>query len=190
MAYVPIDPAALDVESVIQSSTHVQINENAEDTRTKMLVNTAAIAALNFGLVKLMYRKSFDFTVDVTKGGTTSYVEIELDEPITNEVLTPATADDFIPISNDKLDFSSFKFGDNVKVAFNFTSGFNVSMIFKIGSVEKAIGAVAGMVNNFIEIEVPITEESQLIEAALEAKVTSGSWSVEISDMSLSINIG
>ena len=187
MAYNAINNTVFAYKAVGDGSTVAQLNDNIEDTRARVGTLETTVSGLDFSLTKLMYRKAFDFSVDVTKSVTGTYSTVDLDQTITNEVLTPAAANDFTAITNDNLDYSSFRFGDKVTIKFDYGYTPTADVDFKIAGVEVLNAGSGG--GQSVEIITKVNELAELSERILECKA-SNTGTLTIENMSISINVG
>ncbi len=114
MAYNAINNSVFASDEVADGTDVAQLNDNIEDTRTRVGTLETTVSGLDFSLTKLMFSKSFDYNPVITSGqlgtgGISNFSVVDLTGTKSNETLLPTGLDDFDFVTGSQLDFRSFR---------------------------------------------------------------------------------
>lgn len=195
MAYNPVNNSVFSTEEVADGADVAQLNDNIEDTRSRVSTLEATVSGLDFSLTKLMFSKSFDYspvisTSQLGTGGTSNWTDIDLTGTESNTVLLPTGLSDFDFITGSQLDFTGFRYGDKIDIKFNFTPNqTRTDLRFRILSDVFIIGATTASAPQEYTLNFIIDDEAKISLIDLEGTAESGVI-LDIGSIELKNNIG
>ena len=195
MAYNAVNNSNFTSGEVGVGSDVAQLNDNIEDTRTRVSTLETTVSGLDFSLTKLMFSKSFDYSPVITTGqlgtgGLSNWTTIDLTGTEANTVLLPTGLADFDFVTGSQFDFTDFRYGDKIEVKINFTPNqTRTSLKFRISTYEFSVGATATGVPQDYTIDFVIDDQSKLAIMDFEGTAESGVI-LDINSLELKNNIG
>ena len=191
MAYTVVNNSVFASDEVADGTDVAQLNDNIEDTRTRVSTLETTVSGLDFSLTKLMYRKEAVYPGAVNYSVSSANTPLTLSETQTAQTLTPSTITDFDILNGGKLDFSSFRFGDKITVRFEGNSSANTQL--KISTTTSEYINTGWGTSDDAEIVCVIESETDLADATVSAQRTNGvttTGSMSIDKITFSINVG
>jgi hypothetical protein len=195
MAYTVINNSVFASDEVADGTDVAQLNDNIEDTRTRVGTLETTVSGLDFSLTKLMFSKSFDYNPAIASGqlgtgGVANFSTINLTGTESNTTVLPTGLSDFDFITGSQLDFTTFRYGDKIDLTINFNPNQNrTDLRFNISSDVFLVGSTTSGANQSYTINFIIDDESKIALIDLKGTAESGVI-LTISSLDIKINVG